>query len=455
MKIRSKILVNFSITVLAITALSLCLIYFLYAANREEEFQQRQKEKIEITISLLRQYKDMSESLTGIMDQLTINDFYDEKMLVFDQNKTLIYASVDDLPINNYTQLLSKLSPANHWVETREGKYDVVAIYIQSGSRSFYAISKAYDAYGFAKLNFLRNTMLIIFVVTVLVVLAVSFLLARKISQPLADLTKRLSDFKPGEEQVEMGTQTNTYEIHYLNQKFNELMLRTNEAFLFQKHSIHHISHELKTPLAVLVSELEKLKNVTDIELVRQQLENQVAKAKSLGSMINVLLEIAKMESGQTIPSQSIRVDELIFDVIDELVSVYPHFNFDVQYQPEEFDFERLTITGNEMLIRQVFLNLLTNSINYSDNNNAQLVINCSSSSTVTISIMNTGQPVSKDEEPFLFGRFFRGKNSKGKMGFGLGLILSKKIVDHYAGKIEYHNPAANENIFRVQLPLS
>ncbi|GIV43425.1 MAG: hypothetical protein KatS3mg035_0548 [Bacteroidia bacterium] len=100
------------------------------------------------------------KKLTAIMDKLTIHDFYDEKMLIFDRNKNLIYKSIDDLPIAHTEDLLNSLSPDNQWIETKEGKYDIIAVYIQYESNHFYAISKAYDAFGYSKLAFLRNTLL-------------------------------------------------------------------------------------------------------------------------------------------------------------------------------------------------------------------------------------------------------------------------------------------------------
>jgi two-component system, OmpR family, sensor histidine kinase ArlS len=83
-KIRNKILIYFSSTVIALSAISLTIIYILFYEYREEEFQQQQNDKIKYTIRLLAEYKEMSEELANIMDELTIHDFYDEKMLVFD-----------------------------------------------------------------------------------------------------------------------------------------------------------------------------------------------------------------------------------------------------------------------------------------------------------------------------------------------------------------------------------
>jgi two-component system, OmpR family, sensor histidine kinase ArlS len=109
----------------------------------------------------------------------------------------------------------------------------------------------------------------------------------------------------------ELAIETSSYELNQLTQRFNELLRRTNEAFVFQKHTIHHISHQLKTPISVMVSELERIKDFSSIEDVKPEIENQIIKAKSLGSIINVLLEISKIESGQQTKKQSLRIDEL------------------------------------------------------------------------------------------------------------------------------------------------
>lgn len=80
MKIRNKILIYFSTTVLALTAISLGLIYILFSEYREEEFQQLQNEKIKYTIGLITEFKEMSEEVSLLLDAQDIHDFYDEKL---------------------------------------------------------------------------------------------------------------------------------------------------------------------------------------------------------------------------------------------------------------------------------------------------------------------------------------------------------------------------------------
>jgi two-component system, OmpR family, sensor histidine kinase ArlS len=262
MKIRNKILIYFSSTVIALTAISLTIIYILFSEYREEEFQQQQNEKIHTTIKLIEKFKQESATISYLIDQQDINDFYDEKLLVYDSNKKMIFASLDSLDIVKAESILNKLSPTQRWIETKEENYDLIGIYAETNNQDYYAVSKAYDAFGYTKMYFLRNVLIGIFLFITVVVILISRFLSNKISKPITALAENLNKYDLSKEKVdELAIETSSYELNQLTQRFNELLKRTNEAFVFQKHTIHHISHQLKTPISVLVSELERIKD--------------------------------------------------------------------------------------------------------------------------------------------------------------------------------------------------
>lgn len=427
----------------------------LFAEYREEEFQQRQKKKAIYTLGLVVEYKELSENLSAIMDKLTIHDFYDEKMLIYDQNKQLIYQSVDDLPIVEAAKMLNELSPSKQWIETKEGKYDVIGMYLEGDHKHFYALSKAYDAFGYTKLNFLKNALIVIFIIIAGIVLFISHYLSRKISKPLTDLAENLATLNIHDKNFKgLPRDNSSFELRYLSEKFNRLLERTNDAFAFQKHAAQHISHELKTPIAVLVSELERAQKIPDPILKDQVIQNQIVKAKSLADIITILLEISKNESKEELALSDVRVDELIFTSIEELSLLHPEFRFEISFEPDDFEESQLNLKANSLLLKQAFLNILRNCIAYSLKPQAQIVFNGNNSDELKISFINEGIPIKSEEEENLFDHFYKGSNSKGQTGFGLGLVLTKKIIELHRGTITYSNPSAQTIVFEVRLPL-
>lgn len=450
MKIRNKIIFYFSSTVILLTAISLSIVYYLFSEHREEEFQQQQNEKIQQTIDLIREFKQMSVEISNAIDKQTIHDFYDEKMLIFDGNKNLIFSSLDNLSISRATEILNQLSPSKRWIETKDGDYDLIGVYIENKKESYYAVSKAYDAFGYSKKNFLGKVLIGILVATTIIVVLISLYLSNIISKPITELSEKMNHYDPNQsENKPISVKTTTFELQNLTDRFNELLKRTNEAFAFQKHTVNHISHELKTPLAVLVSELERLNNSDDLQTVKTGIDNQIVRAKSLGGIINTLLEIAKLESGQDFNKQLLRVDELLFDTVERINVLHNDFHFEFNYFPVYFDDARLNIEANDHLLRHAFLNLLMNCVAYSDNNKAEIKIDCSND-VLKLEISNSGKIISNEEEKFLFTRFFRGKNSSQKAGFGLGLVLTKRIIGLHGGTITYHS-REDLNIFEIK----
>lgn len=439
---------------ITLMAAALFFIYTLFAQYREAEFQQRQKVKIETTLKFLTEIKDIDQELIEAMDRITIHDIYDEKLLIFDKNKSLVYSSIDDTPITFSNELLSELSDHTTFVERKDGLYDVVAVYLKHEQKAYYGISKAFDVSGYSKLQYLKYTLIITLGGISLAVILLAFYLSKKITHSIVDVTRQINEF---DFNVKGGTQITTGatdEVAVLVQRFNELMKRMNEAFAFQKHAVHHISHELKTPIAVLVSNFERIEKETDQEKLRRLIEIQKENTKSLSKIINSLLEIAKAESGNAPAQSRIRIDELIFDLLDEFKTIHSDFQFSVDYTEMVHNENQLTVLANDRLVKAAFSNLMQNCVQYSEDNKAKITIS-PGASKLQVDFTNRGNVLNPNEQQFLFQHFFRGENSKGKSGFGLGLVFINKIFTFYGGEVSYHNNGADANTFRVSLPLS
>jgi len=454
MKIRRKILLYFSVVTIVLIGVTLFFIYTLFSGYREEEFQQRQKEKITTTLKFLTNIKRIDDELINEMDRLKINDLFDEKLLLFSKEKKLIYSSIDNTPIPFSKNILNRLSSKRPWIETKDELYDVVGVYIEDGDKRYYGISKAYDTFGYSKLNYLKYVLIITFFGISIITILVSYYLSKKITQPIVDITRKIKNFDFDIEYIPLETGQSKNEIDLLAQQFNKLMKKTNDVFSFQKHAIHHISHELKTPIAVLVSNFERIEKEADINTIKVLIQNQKEDTKSLGEIINSLLEIAKVEAGNALMQTYSRIDEMIFDIADELNNLYPDFRFSIEYNQVTKEEKHLLVSANPSLLKSALINLMLNCIHYSNDKKARIVIS-GKNEMLCIDFRNKGSVINEKEKQFLFQHFFRGENSKGRRGFGLGLVFVHKIIALHGGTVSYTSLKNNSNSFTITLPLS
>lgn len=453
MGIRKKILLYFSLTTITLTGVTLFLIYILSYEFREEEFQQRQKEKIKTTLFFLSEIKSADKNLTEAFNRLTIHELLNEKLLIFDHNKELIYSSIDDTPVPYSENILNKLTSQNVWFEGKDNLYDVVGLYFQNAGNTYYGISKALDRFGYSKLNYLKYVLLIAFIIITVIVIFIAYFLSKKITDPLISLTKQIGNYNFEIENIPLVVKQTKNEIAILAEQFNKLMKRLNEVFSFQKHAIHHISHELKTPISILVSNFEKIENETDETKIKALIKNQKEDTRNLSEIINALLEFTKVETGGNVKNNFIRIDELIFDIAGKLNILYPDFKYQIEYT-NTFHENQLTVSGNARLLKAALTNLMQNCIQYSNNNKAKIIID-NTYSKLVVTFENEGSIINKAEEPFIFKQFFRGENSRNKRGFGLGLAFVAKIIILHEGFITYKSINENKNIFTITLPLS
>lgn len=452
MNIRKKVIIFFSMGSIPVIGAAFLLIFAIFNNYREEEFHQQQRERISTTLQFLTDIKRDEEELQHALDRLTIYDYYDEKLLIFDNHQSLIYSSTEDIPSPDTDHILEILSHSNPWVTSKDNGYDVVGIYWSHNQHVFYGVSKAYDSIGFSKLNYLRNVLIISFSLISGLIFLIAWVLSARISRPIRQITDQIDKYDFSTDFHPIASNESIGEIAMLARQFNLLLKRMADAFAFQKHAIHHISHELKTPIAILVSNFEKMEQETDIVAARTFFQNQKQDTKNLADIVNALLEISKTE--QESKKENVRIDELLFDTLEELKVLDTDFQFSTVILGHIESESSLSVKGNHRLLKIMFINLIRNCMQYNSEAKASIVIQAEKG-MIRLQFKNRGKAIQDNERQYLFKHFFRGENSKGKRGFGLGLVLANKVAQQHSGAIRYENPEKDNNIFEVVLPAS
>lgn len=424
------------------------------AFNRQQEFLQRLKDKTTTTYKILLDVQEIDHDLMRVLDKHTINSLYDEKILLFDSAGNNIYSSVDDTRILFPLEVIKDLKDGEDDVFYNEDGYEVYAHTILDHHQKFYAIGKAYDKYGRSKMRFLAWTLFVIYLLMLVIVILVSYYISKRITHPITRLTDEVN-IKNIDNLTRVEVPPTHDEIATLALGFNNMLSRVEESYAYQKNFIQHMSHELKTPIAVLISNIERTLTEGTPDQWRASFEFQKNGLMQMASVINTLLDISRYETRPDLLfTQNVRIDELLFECMEGLTAVYPKTRFDLSIHEQFSDAGEIVCSGNERMLYIAFFNLIKNASEYSDDDKVTLLVR-KDTTHLQVDIGNHGEGLSAEEQQYLFRHFFRGQNSRSKTGIGLGLVMAHKIFQLHQGTIVYtYTPTARQNLFTVTLPL-
>ncbi|WP_345146911.1 HAMP domain-containing sensor histidine kinase [Flavobacterium ginsengiterrae] len=448
LKNRISLLVSLLFTILF--GLASTVIFVLYSNFRKEEFRERLEIKALSNIKLLVNVKEVDDQLLKMIDQNSINKLYDEKTLVFDSHFKLIYSSIDDAKINWSVEDLKYLKKHKTFFK-QQGDYEVYGVFYDTNEKDFYALISATDDYGKRKLLFLRYTLVVSYIFFTCICWVLTSFMVRKAMNPLGLFHQKIKNINENNLDTRIESKSNKDEIDLIANEFNFMMDRIEVSYQRQKEFTAHASHELRTPLSRITSQIEN--TITDPSTSikgKNFLTTILSDVNHLTQLISSLLILSKIDNNKENEDNEIhRMDEILFSAIENLKKSFPEFIILFEIEESENLDTALEIKGNKNLLEIALINVLKNACIYSDNNQALVTISTQEEQLV-ISVLNTGKTLSENEQKNLFEPFMRGQNSKGTLGFGLGLRIVNRILKLHKSHITYSIPDDNINLFQL-----
>ncbi|SEA49772.1 two-component system, OmpR family, phosphate regulon sensor histidine kinase PhoR [Thalassobacillus cyri] len=221
-----------------------------------------------------------------------------------------------------------------------------------------------------------------------------------------------------------------------------------------RKDFVANVSHELKTPITSIRGFSETLLDgaMNDPALAEQFLTIIHKESTRLQSLIKDLLELSKLEKADfELNFENVNLKQLMQDLIIIIDQNAEKKNIRILSDISETTF----IRGDSARLKQLFLNLLTNAVNYSSEGGEVNVSLSNEEDYVNVSIADTGIGIPEEEIPRIFERFYRvdKARSRNSGGTGLGLAIAKHIVEAHHGSLEVESEAGQGTTFHVTLP--
>lgn len=214
------------------------------------------------------------------------------------------------------------------------------------------------------------------------------------------------------------------------------------------------VSHEFRTPLAVILSCAELLKNHLDRlpEITRQQQLRAICEStQHMSRMIDEVLLLGKVEGGQmTFAPAPVDLAELCTRLVDEMHSATQH-RCPIEYHAEPFGASAL---GDEALLRHILGNLLSNAVKYSPAGAAVRLEIQRDGAQAILRVSDRGAGIPSEDLPKIFTAFQRASNVGQIAGTGLGLVIVKRCVELHGGDISLQSTLGEGTVATVRLPL-
>jgi PAS domain S-box-containing protein len=244
--------------------------------------------------------------------------------------------------------------------------------------------------------------------------------------------------------------------IQRLAQSKGEVMRaleREKELNELKSRFITTASHEFRTPLGTILSSaslIARYENDADLDKRKKHVERIKSSVSNLTEILNDFLSLEKLEEGVTRCNPE-RFDfaKLVNDLCEDMRnSVNAGQTITVNYKGDN------EIFLDRQLLKNALLNLVSNAIKYSPENKPIAVNVTVAPGIVTVEIIDNGIGIPAEDQPNVFERFYRAKNSGNIQGTGLGLNIVKKYVELMNGTISFVSTYNEGSTFKVEIPL-
>lgn len=296
-------------------------------------------------------------------------------------------------------------------------------------------------------------------ITALLIGLLTFFPIIRHTLKPLSNIRRMMAHINAGNLNKRLPSYDKQVEINSLAMSFNGMLERIESSFNAEKEAkermrrfVSDASHELRTPLTAIHGFLEILLRgaVNDPKKIEKSLKSMYEESKRMNKLVQDLLFLAKLDR---VPGFNMKKDSLD-SVLNEME---PQLRLLAEKRKAIFQIEpSVTAIFDRDKIKQVILNIYYNAIQHTDPKTGVIRVSLEKQGrNILLAIEDNGPGIPKKHLKHLFERFYRAESSRSRKygGAGLGLSITKSIIENHNGTIEVKNKDGKGSIFLVRLP--
>ena len=358
----------------------------------------------------------------------------------------------------SYSVVSDTFSLAFRDAQVQEISIDGLTYYIfdrellQDGLEGLWLRGVVSEEQGVAQLSAITRLSLILLPLLVLCAIAGGYLIAGKALKPIHEIADAASQINQGHDlkkRIDLGVGSD--ELHQRADAFNEMFQRLDEAFESERQFTSDASHELRTPMSVILAQcefsLEAPRSPTEYQAALEVIQRQSGKVAKL---INDMLDFIRLENrADRYPREPVNLTELVSSLCEDMALIREK-HIALTWEAED----ALSVDGNFELLSRLLENLISNAYRYGKPNGHIFVRLARSRETISLSVADDGIGMSQEQQERIFHRFYQANSSRSNGGTGLGLAIAQEIARFHGGSIGVRSAPGMGSTFTVTLPV-
>jgi signal transduction histidine kinase len=453
MQIRTGLTLRFIAIAAGILAITLLYVYESFKHNVEISFRSQLISKVNLTTNTIL----TNEKTLAVLPPITANDEGDtlsfrENISIFNDAFERVYSLQPDAqPVAVKTLQEIQSNGSLDFKHVNLHGYGVIKT--GASSRNYFILAEGYcDPKSIIQL---RNILIISFLLGIGAVALGGWYFAGQALQPMRNIVQQVDAIHASNLNNRVTSNNKHDEIAHLSETFNHLLDRVEQAFKMQKQFISNVSHELKNPITVMRTQIEvALQRERNPENYQQTFISLLDDLSKLTQVHEKLLQLAKLHSEDLkLDIEPVRIDELLWQVRETVLKTHPQAKITIQLDNMPTDDNELEIPANEALLRTAILNLIENGCKYGFENRVLVHLNIQPHGAHFLKIINQGEVIPKEEIALLFEPFYRSPRHIGVKGSGIGLSLTKSILQQHQISMDLSSDLEHGTVFLLKFP--
>lgn len=300
----------------------------------------------------------------------------------------------------------------------------------------------------------MRNPVILIitFAITCIAIgTAFSLFVGKRFLAPVVQLSEATQKIAKGDFSVTLDENVRSEETRTMAHNFNAMTKELTQTEMFRNDFIENVSHEFKTPLSAIEGYVTLLQRRDLSEDKRKEYTERILQStKRLSALTGNILLLSRLENQEIeVKKEIYSLDEQLRETILLLENRWSEKNIEL-----EIDLETVDYKANRELLAQVWQNILTNAIKFTQKKGKISVVLRVHPSEIRVTITDNGHGMSAEVIGRIYEKFYQGDVSRASAGNGLGLTLAKRIIDLHHGRISVSSEEGRGSTFTVSLPL-